>query len=90
MPPQLHLSSCTRLGQGRRPLRPSFGAERAAHGDVRDFLHQEVAHLDIRDKVDLRLDVIAGLAVLQRAGIVHGDIKADNALIFDSPLPVGR
>lgn len=64
--------------------------ERATYGSLHDFLQQASVPIDAQNKVDLCADVTAGLAALHQAGIIHGDVKADNALIFASPGPSGR
>lgn len=64
--------------------------ERATYGSLHDFLLQESNSLDALGKIDLCVDVTAGLAALHQAGIIHGDVKADNVLIFDSPVHSGH
>ena len=69
---------------------PALIMERATYGNLHDFLHQVFPSLDAQYKVDLCADATAGLAALHQAGIIHGDVKADNILIFHATDPSGR
>lgn len=60
---------------------PALVVEYADHGTLSKLLatHKD---LDFDIKHLLCLDVARGLSALHEAGLVHGDIKADNVLIF--------
>ena len=69
---------------------PVLVMERATHGNLHDFLQRVSTPLDAQDKVNLLSDVTAGLSALHQAGIIHGDVKADNILVFEPPVPSGQ
>jgi len=61
---------------------PVIIMERATYGTLSDFLNQIDSIIPFKQKVSLALDIALGLKVLHACGILHGDIKADNVLIF--------
>ncbi|KAJ5660223.1 hypothetical protein N7507_006674 [Penicillium longicatenatum] len=74
------------LGYGwsveKQRLSPFLAVEFATGGSLREYLKQ--CPQSIRSKLILMGDVAAGLMALHRCGIVHGDLKADNVVIFSS------
>ena len=59
---------------------PAIIVEYAQHGTLADLLRK--AKLDYQTKHILCLDVARGISVVHQAGLVHGDVKAENVLIF--------
>lgn len=62
---------------------PILIVEFAEFGSLRQLQQQEFLGIDTRR--NLCLEMCAGLKVLHACGIVHGDMKADNVLIFPDP-----
>ncbi|KFY22788.1 hypothetical protein V493_06319 [Pseudogymnoascus sp. VKM F-4281 (FW-2241)] len=60
---------------------PVLYIERAPHGTLSDF-EKSGKTLDIVQRQRLCLDVCQGVDALHKHGVVHGDIKAQNILIF--------
>jgi serine/threonine protein kinase len=60
---------------------PVLYVERAPHGTLSEF-EKSGTVLDIVSKQRLCLDICRGVEALHKHGIVHGDIKAQNVLIF--------
>lgn len=63
-------------------LYPGLLLERAPLGTLHAFQQPEVFSLSFQTKVALCLDVAEGLSFLHRCGIIHGDIKPENVLLF--------
>ncbi len=61
---------------------PFISVAFASKGTLREYM-REKAHA-IRTKLILMGDVGAGLMALHKCGIVHGDLKLDNILVFTS------
>lgn len=61
---------------------PTLSVEYAQHGTLADF-EQTHGDLPYSARKQLALDVSRGLGALHRASIIHGDVKAENVLIFD-------
>ncbi len=59
---------------------PVLIIEYADQGTMTAFLSQSKFSLETRTK--LCLDIVRGLTVLHECGIIHGDLKMDNVLIF--------
>jgi serine/threonine protein kinase len=77
---------------GGAPL-PYIVVEFGESGSLRSWLRNKV-HNDpswLRNKMTLAGDVAAGLMALHNCGIVHGDLKLDNIIVFEGHLdrPVG-
>jgi serine/threonine protein kinase len=65
-------------------LAPFVMVDYAAMGNFRSYLGQNRDHLPFRSKLIFMGDVAAGLMALHKCGIVHGDLKLDNVLVFQS------
>jgi serine/threonine protein kinase len=68
--------------QGNNPL-PYVIVEYSSHGSLRSHLRSQPIH-SLRKKAINGGDVAAGLMALHACGIVHGDLKLDNVLVFPS------
>ena len=68
-------------------ISPALVLERAPHGTLSSF-QQSVSkvHVSWATRKMLCYDVAAGIKVLHECGVVHGDLKAENVLIFDHPV----
>lgn len=62
---------------------PVFIIERATRGTLQDFFREE-ADICLTLRFELALDVIAGLEVIHACGIIHGDLKLENVLVFEN------
>ncbi|MCJ1470022.1 hypothetical protein MMC07_008667 [Pseudocyphellaria aurata] len=76
------------LAWGSNPFEPTHRlpivvVEFAHHGTLADL--QEKVILPSALRQSLCLDVASGLEILHRCGIVHGDVKSENVLIFSHP-----
>lgn len=67
--------------EAQRPS-PFISVEFASEGTLRDFMKR--AKRPLRTKLILAGDVGAGLIALHKCGIVHGDLKMDNVVVFSS------
>ncbi|KAG8529893.1 uncharacterized protein KY384_005374 [Bacidia gigantensis] len=62
---------------------PALVIERAEHGSLTNLLDECPSEIiSESNRLSLSADVTAGLLALHQAGIAHGDLKADNILIF--------
>ena len=59
---------------------PAIVVEFAEHGTLADLLRKN-RMLEVSVKHMLCLDIVRGLTVLHGAGLVHGDVKAENVLV---------
>jgi serine/threonine protein kinase/ankyrin repeat protein len=75
----LHWSS----GNGSASVYPVLAMEYARHGSLSAL--QESTTLRTQVKQKLCYDVARGLSILHACGIVHGDMKHENVLVFDNP-----
>lgn len=66
--------------ENRKDKWPVLVLEYADQGTMADFLAQSDLSLETRTK--LCLDVARGLEVIHESGIIHGDLKMDNVLVF--------
>lgn len=74
---------------GNKLAVPALIVERAKYGSLADFLQ-----VDLRENIssndekrDICADITSGLLALHRSEVVHGDVKTENVLIFDSSQP---
>jgi serine/threonine protein kinase len=85
-PLQAHPNILSLLGYGwkssGKDLLPYIMVEFGEYGSLRAFLKRK--HLELRSKLILGGDVAAGLNALHLCGIVHGDLKLDNVIVFQS------
>jgi len=56
----------------------------ATHGTFRDYLRSASSEISLQSKEILLGDIASALTSLHLCGIVHGDVKLDNVLIFIS------
>ena len=68
--------------EGSSPL-PYIVVEYGVGGDLRSYL-QEQKHSTLKAKIIHCGDVACGLMALHQCGIVHGDLKLNNVIIFES------
>ncbi|KAJ5281640.1 hypothetical protein N7478_007012 [Penicillium angulare] len=67
---------------GEEPsLSPQLCLERSDLGDLASF--QSANSLSYHEKRNIFLDIAHGLVALHDSGVVHGDIKSENVLIFE-------
>ena len=62
---------------------PAIVVEFAEHGTLADLLRKNRT-LEVSIKHILCLDIVRGLTALHGAGLVHGDVKAENVLVCSS------
>ena len=71
----------SRIGPGGlKSPSPLLIVEHATHGNLQDY--QNTHHLSWEEKRSLSLDIALALQVLHDCGIVHGDMKSENVLLF--------
>jgi serine/threonine protein kinase len=63
---------------------PVLMVELAPYGTLADF-QRNVPSLPDTLRIDLLMDIALGLEAVHISGIVHGDVKPENVLIFDHP-----
>ncbi|KAL7792472.1 kinase-like domain-containing protein [Trichoderma ceciliae] len=62
---------------------PVLVFQKAEHGDLKKFLESPRGKgLGVRERLDLCIDVAAAITLMHREGIIHGDIKPENVLVF--------
>lgn len=62
--------------------------ERATYGSLADFLQEtDIIAITNETRRGICADVTSGLLALHRSEVVHGDVKTENILIFDSSQP---
>lgn len=76
------------LGWGTNPFESSYRlpyivTEYADQGNLADLQAREVLTSEVKRTISL--DIAHGLQVLHRCGIIHGDMKSENVLIFSHP-----
>ncbi|KAI1047141.1 hypothetical protein LB505_010113 [Fusarium chuoi] len=63
---------------------PALVLEYAEHGSLKSY--QEAGYgRSLYEKLDIAFDTARGLEGLHEAGIVHGDVKPSNLLVFKHP-----
>ncbi|KAF8242560.1 kinase-like protein [Wilcoxina mikolae CBS 423.85] len=65
-------------------LVPFVMVDFASMGDCRTYLGDNRGRVPFKTKLIFIGDIAAGLVALHRCGIVHGDLKLDNVLVFQS------
>jgi serine/threonine protein kinase len=60
---------------------PCLVVEHAEYGNLRDYLLSQ-ARAPADDRTLLCLDIASGLHALHACGVVHGDVKLENMLVF--------
>jgi serine/threonine protein kinase len=60
---------------------PRLIVEYAKFGTMSEYLQSH--SVGINDKIDLCLDIASGLQMVHRCGVVHGDMKLLNILVFE-------
>lgn len=70
------------LKQEHSTVSPYILVDYSPHGTLRDFMLRNT-EISIHQRKRLVLDVAAGLSTLHLSGIIHGDVKLDNVLVFD-------
>ena len=69
--------------EDQKKPRPLLLEELASEGSLGKFLKESrLARVPFKVKADLALDIAHGITALHGCGIVHGDIKPDNVLLF--------
>jgi serine/threonine protein kinase len=63
---------------------PALIMERATFGSLSTLLYSNQRNLTVPHRIHLCADVTTGLFALHEAGVVHGDVKSDNVLVFSS------
>jgi len=66
-----------------RAILPYIVVEYSGYGTLRGYL-RGIRGIELLDKEMFIADIIAGIYALHTTGIVHGDIKLDNVLVFFS------
>jgi len=69
------------LGPNGAPT-PRLVVEFAQHGTLTDFLRASSLGLPARAFIRICLDIASGLDVVHRCGLIHGDLKLANLLVF--------
>lgn len=67
-------------------LQPYLVMDYSENGTVVQYL--KLRSIPLHERRELALDVAAALKAVHECGIVHGDIKAENVLMFDNNSPV--
>ncbi|KAF2495498.1 kinase-like protein [Lophium mytilinum] len=66
---------------------PTVVVEKAPHGSLLDFLSSEefkTTRSSLMAKLNLCIDVLIAIVALHACDILHGDIKCENALVFNT------
>lgn len=66
---------------------PALVLEGAKLGDLADF--SNLRALTLRERLRLSLDITSGLDALHTHGVIHGDLKPNNILVFKAPTGPG-
>ncbi|KAF4959069.1 hypothetical protein FGADI_1947 [Fusarium gaditjirri] len=64
---------------------PALVLEYAEYGNLKSYQEAGYAH-SLHEQLDIAVDAARGLEGLHEAGIVHGDIKPSNLLVFKHPI----
>lgn len=68
--------------QEHSTILPYILVDYSPHGTLRNFMLRNT-EMPLYQRKRLVLDVAAGLDELHLTGIIHGDVKLDNVLVFD-------
>ncbi|KAG7418438.1 Dual serine/threonine and tyrosine protein kinase [Fusarium oxysporum f. sp. rapae] len=63
---------------------PALVLEYAEYGNLKSYQEAGYAH-SLHEKLEIAIDAARGLEGLHEAGIVHGDVKPSNLLVFKHP-----
>ena len=66
---------------GNRVPTPRIIVEYAKFGTLSSYLQGNPIHMN--EKLELCLDIASGLQMIHTCGLVHGDLKLDNILVFE-------
>ncbi|RFU74987.1 serine threonine kinase [Trichoderma arundinaceum] len=62
---------------------PVLVFQKAEYGDLKKFMDSPRGReLGLRERLDLCVDIAAAITLMHREGIIHGDIKPENVLVF--------
>ncbi|KAI4279890.1 MAG: hypothetical protein L6R38_004895 [Xanthoria sp. 2 TBL-2021] len=67
-----------------KPATPAALLELARHGSLLRFLHRPKNPLSHETKLKLCTDVLLAIQALHACRVAHGDVKAENALVFET------
>ncbi|KAL8639572.1 MAG: hypothetical protein Q9226_008858 [Calogaya cf. arnoldii] len=67
-----------------KPATPAALLELAPHGSLLRFLHRARKPTSLEIKLKLCIDVLLAIQALHACKIAHGDVKAENTLVFET------
>ena len=76
---------CWDLLEGGEVVMPVLVFEKTKHGDLKKFITEGVGStLSFHEKLELCFDIGLAIRDMHVAGVIHGDIKPQNILVFES------